>query len=130
MALGQMAARVRKATSGHEARARRRAAGEGVRVAAIKPGCARAAPRQRRPRLKPIIAEFERSFGWRGVRARISRASVAPAEVTLWVPGVPSVPGPAMALLARAIEAEWAARGQLLRIRLVAATEARDRTTP
>ncbi len=118
MALGQMAARVRKATSGHEARARRRAAGEGVRVVAIKPGCARAAPRQRRPRLKPIIAEFERSFGWRGVRARINRASVAPAEVTLWVPGVPS---PAMALLARAIEAEWAARGQLLRIRLVAA---------
>ncbi len=52
--------------------------------------------------------ELERSFGWRGVRALISRVPVAPVQVMLWVPGVPS---PAMALLARAVEAEGTAAG-------------------
>ncbi len=119
-ALGQVAASLRKATSVRKGPARRRAAGGSPRDAGVNhvdAGVARSLPR---PRVKPIIAEFERSFGWRGVRARISRAPVAPVRVTLWVPGVPS---PAMALLARAIEAEWAAAGQSLHIRLMAAAE-------
>ena len=120
LARGQVVTLGHKVTAGRTARARRRAAGGSPRDAGVNhvdAGVARSLPR---PRVKPIIAEFERSFGWRGVRARISRAPVAPVRVTLWVPGVPS---PAMALLARAIEAEWAAAGQSLHIRLMAAAD-------
>ena len=119
-ALGQVPASLRKATSVRKGPARRLAAGGSPRDAGVNHGGAGVARRLPRPRVKPIIAEFERSFGWRGVRARISRAPVAPVQVTLWVPGVPS---PAMALLARSIEAEWAAAGQSLHIRLMAAAD-------
>ena len=120
MARGQVVTLGHKVTAGRTARARRLAAGGSPRDAGVNHGGAGVARSLPRPRVKPIIAEFERSFGWRGVRARISRAPVAPVQVTLWVPGVPS---PAMALLARAIEAEWAAAGQSLHIRLMAAAE-------
>ena len=120
LARGQVVTLLRQVKAGRTARARRLAAGRSPRDAGVIHGGAGVARSLPRPRVKPIIAEFERSFGWRGVRVRISRAPVAPVQVTLWVPGVPS---PAMALLARAIEAEWAAAGQSLHIRLMAAAE-------
>lgn len=73
--------------------------------------------------VRSIVAEFERSFGRRDLRAEVRTLHSGLTQLTLRVPGGPR---PAMALLARAIAAEAAARGRTLRIRVLAAEEERS----
>lgn len=70
--------------------------------------------------VRAILAEFARSFGLGDLRAEIRPTRAGATQVTLRVPGGPR---PGMALLARAIQAEAAAQGRTLHIRVVASEE-------
>ena len=88
----------------------------GTRGAGVRPAQATLSATE----VRAILAEFARSFGRGDLRAEVRPTRTGVTLVTLRVPGGPR---PGMPLLARAIEAEFAARRRTLHIRVVASEE-------